>query len=105
MKMVCGGKNKGLTMIETLAIIVMLMLLAGVLLPPLALAKYKARRVGCVNKLKHVGLSFRAFANNHADKFPMQLPIQQSGSLEFAAGGNAFRHFLAPSNDLTTLTS
>jgi prepilin-type processing-associated H-X9-DG protein len=102
MKMVCEGKNRGLTLIEALAVIVILMLLAGVLLPPLALAKYKARRVGCANNLKHVGSSFQVFANNHADKFPMQLPTHQGGSLEFVASGNAFRHFLAISNDLTT---
>ena len=96
------NRNKGLTLIEALAIIVILCILAALILPPLALAKYKTRRIGCINNLKQIGLSFGIFANDHDGKFPMQLSTNNGGSLEFIAGGNAYRHFLALSKELST---
>src|SRR6266480_1392815 len=96
------NRNEGLRLIEVLAIIVILCILVALILPPLALAKYKTRRIGCINNLKRVGLSFRTFANDHDGKFPMQLSTNNGGSLEFIAGGNAYRHFLALSKELST---
>ncbi len=60
-------------------------------------------RVKCVSNLKQVGLSFRMWANDNNDKFPMQVSIANtngSGTLELVGEGNVFPHFQAMSNEL-----
>ena len=44
--------------------------LAGLLLPALAQAKYKAQQIQCVNNLKLIGLGARIWSNDHDGKFP-----------------------------------
>ncbi len=79
-------------------LIAIIAILAGLLLPALAKAKARARRISCVNNLKQVGLSFRLFSNDHGDKFPMSLSTNKQGTFEFPE--IAARHFQALSNEL-----
>ena len=79
-------------------LIAIIAILAGLLLPALAKAKARARRISCVNNLKQVGLGFRLFSNDHGDKFPMALSTNRQGTLEFPE--IAARHFQALSNEL-----
>ena len=95
-------QNKGLTVLEISVVLAVLLLLACLILPALYKANQIAHRFSCTNNLKQVGLSFRTFANDHDGKFPMQLSTNNGGSLEFIDGGNAYRHFLALSKELST---
>ena len=90
------------TLIELLVIIAILAVLAAALIPAVVRAKAKAGAVCCNCNLKQVGLSIRLFANDHGDNYPSQVSVTNGGSLEFAAGGNAFRHFQVLSNELST---
>ena len=63
-------------------------------------AKARATRIQCVGHLRQVGLAFQMFAEDHHGKYPMQVSVKDGGSMEFAAGGNAFRHFQTVSNEL-----
>src|SRR6266568_5702520 len=98
------------TLLELLLVITIIAILAGLLLPAIQKAKGRARRVQCVNNLKEMGVAFHSFAHDHDGKFPMQVPTNAGGSLEFlraatnALGSTyfAFRHFQALSNDLVT---
>src|SRR5882762_3784422 len=96
------NQNRGLTVLEISVVLAVLLLLACLILAALYKANQVAHRISCTNNLKQAGLSFEIFANDHRGKFPMQLSTNEGGGSQFIAGGNAFRHFLALSNELST---
>jgi hypothetical protein len=83
-------------------IIAVVALLAAMLLPWLAGAHDRARRIQCVNNLKQSGLAFRIWEGDNGDKYPMDVPTNKGGTMEFTDGANTFRHFQVMSNELST---
>lgn len=61
-----------------------------------------AGRINCVNNVKQIGLSFRIWAGDNGDKYPMQVPTNLGGTMEFVASGDVFPHFAVMSNELGT---
>ena len=98
------------TLIELLVVIAIILVIAGLLLPALGRAGGKGRQIACLSNLKQVGAGFHLFANDHGDRFPMQVSTKEGGSLEYnrlaskASGLFAFtfRNFQVLSNELST---
>lgn len=104
------ASSAGFTLIELLCVVAMIAILAALLLPALAQASARARRVQCVHQLQQVGIAFQEFAHDHNSQFPTSVPVSAGGSQEFAQNSYrtvgefyfGYRHFQTLSNELAT---
>jgi prepilin-type processing-associated H-X9-DG protein len=95
------GSAAALTLVEVLVVIAVVVVLVGLLLPALA-PQHHVKRIDCINNLKQLGLSFRIWAGDNGDRYPMQLSVTNGGTMESATRGAAWPHFQVLSNELNT---
>jgi len=62
--------RRGFTLIELLVVIAIIAILSSLLLPALARAKERTRRVACLSNLRQIDLAFRFYRDEHRDRFP-----------------------------------
>jgi hypothetical protein len=74
-------------------------ILAALLLPALAAGKKKAQRINCANNLRQTGFAFRIWAQDHDDKYPMDLDGEKGGTKGLGTGADTYRHFQVLSNE------
>src|SRR5437868_5053449 len=63
-----AGRRAGFTLIELLVVIAIIAILAAMLLPALAKAKDKAKRITCINDAHQIQISYHLYAEDNADR-------------------------------------
>lgn len=66
-------RNKGVTIIELIAVVSIFLLIIGALTPFVNMARSRSRRLSCANNLRKISLGLHAYAADHNDSFPAAL--------------------------------
>ena len=96
------NRTAAMTLFEVGVVVAVVMILAAVLLPRLAIPNGRMLKINCINNLKQVGLAYRIWEGDNGDNYPMGVSVTNYGSMEMAATGNVVQTFQVMSNELST---
>jgi hypothetical protein len=96
------ARSHGFNRLDIFVIVAVLAVLTAAFLADRKKRVDRAKLIACMGNLTQVGLSFRQWALDHQDSYPMSLSTNLGGTLEHITSGEVWRHFLVMSNELNT---
>ncbi len=96
-----SGTRRAFTFLDFVFVMVTLVLVL-LTLPYFLPHGCKGSRISCINNLKQIALGYRMWANDHGERFPMEVPFAEGGAKEFALAGEPPPLFRVISNELST---
>ena len=87
----CRNPAAAFTLIELLVVIAIIAILAGLLLPSLARAKYSGQRSICLNNIRQQYLSQIMYADDNNGRFPKHDDLSPDYHQDFEAGSGKLR--------------
>ncbi|HZR18915.1 MAG TPA: prepilin-type N-terminal cleavage/methylation domain-containing protein [Verrucomicrobiae bacterium] len=72
-------RTTGFTVIELLAVVVVLALVASAGLPALARTKASVQRLNCTDNLKRISVAFQSWSSSHSELYPMRVSASNGG--------------------------
>jgi prepilin-type N-terminal cleavage/methylation domain-containing protein len=74
----CARKRNGFTLIELLVVIAIIAILAAMLVPALASARDRGKRIGCISNLRQSYLAVAMYAEDHGNSMPIKFEVKKS---------------------------
>jgi hypothetical protein len=81
-------KVAGITLIEVVLVIVVVLFLLSMLLPATHRACCKSSRISCVNNLKQIGVAYRIWSNDNGARFPAMQSVANGGWSDLLTNAN-----------------
>lgn len=100
-------RQRAFTFKELVVVIAAVAVLAGVVLPWLRAAEFKAKRISCISRLKQIGLGARIWAGdygttNAVEAYPARVSTNAGGAREWVLLGQVWTALQMMSNELNT---
>ncbi|MDB6026626.1 MAG: prepilin-type N-terminal cleavage/methylation domain [Verrucomicrobiales bacterium] len=90
--------RNAMTLFEILLVLLVITVMVGFLLP--SHGNRRSRSLTCLNNVRQINLALAMFYQDHANKYPMQLPESDGGTAEFTSSQFTYRHFRVLTNYL-----
>jgi prepilin-type processing-associated H-X9-DG protein len=94
------SKIHGLTLIEILVVLAVVIILAVLFLYSHSPREKKYAAINCVSNLKQIGSAFGTYADDNGGKYPFQVSVANGGTMELVSNNHVFPHYQKISHTL-----